>query len=392
MNARTYEAGSMSEAIAEVKRDLGRDAVILHTRRRRKGALLGVLGGRRVWEVTAASSVNVLPRGSQGRYEPAQADSEQPAGRTAVAEPSRPSQPVGHEGDERLEEIRQMVRSLMDRRAGGRTDDVPPELRCYYEQLLDQDVAENIATDLIEQLRCSMTGHELSDPAGVRDRLWDLIAARIPTRRIEPDSGDREGARIVALIGPTGVGKTTTIAKLAADYKLRRGCSVGLITMDTYRIAAVEQLRTYADIIEVPLRTVLSPGEVYQAVKEMSDMDVVLLDTAGRSQNNHMRLKQLRGFLEAAAPDETHLVVSATAGRKTAAMVLERFVPLGADHLLITKLDEAATFGMILNLTATAETPVSFVTTGQDVPDDIAPADAHRLAEGIVADTQMQEA
>ncbi|MFP3937723.1 MAG: flagellar biosynthesis protein FlhF [Phycisphaerae bacterium] len=396
MNARTYQAGSMSEALAEVKRDLGRDAVILHTRRRRKGALLGVLGGRHIWEVTAAASVNVLPRGSAGTYE---SDSpEQPEGQPA---PKRRAASVptddaageqGENGDGRLDEIHSMVRALLDRRAGEQADEMPPELRWYYERLLEEDVAENVAADLVSQLRSSLTGQELTDADGVRDRLWDMIAARIPTRSSEPPARDDGRARVVALIGPTGVGKTTTVAKLAADYKLRRGCSVGLITMDTYRIAAVEQLRTYAEIIEVPLRTVLSPGEVYQAVHAMSGMDVVLLDTAGRSQNNRMRLNQLKGFLDAAEPDETHLVVSATSNRKTAGMVLERFVPLGADHLLVTKLDEAATFGMILNLTATAETPLSFVTTGQDVPDDIAPADAHRLAEAIVAGPKLQEA
>ncbi|MGC9454763.1 MAG: flagellar biosynthesis protein FlhF [Phycisphaerae bacterium] len=395
MNARTYEAGSMSEALAEVKRDLGRDAVILHTRRRRKGALLGVLGGRHIWEVTAAASVNVLPRGSNGTYEsesPEGAEAEGTTGRqTATVPAGEDNAPRDAEGD-RLEEIHSMVRALLDRRAGEQADEMPPELRWYYDRLLEEDVAENVAADLVGQLRSSLTGQELADEDSVRDRLWDLIAARIPTRRNEPSGGAGGRARVVALIGPTGVGKTTTIAKLAADYKLRRGCSVGLITMDTYRIAAVEQLRTYAEIIEVPLRTVLSPGEVYQAVRAMSAMDVVLLDTAGRSQNNRMRLNQLKGFLEAAEPDETHLVVSATSNRKTAGMVLERFVPLGADHLLVTKLDEAATFGMILNLTATAETPLSFVTTGQDVPDDIAPADAHRLAEAIVAGPKLQEA
>jgi flagellar biosynthesis protein FlhF len=382
----------MSEALAEVKRDLGREAVILHTRRRRKGGWLGMLGGRRVWEVTAAPNLNVVPRGSQGRYAGA-AETDAGGARQAVAvPPPAPAEADDGAGEQRLEEIRRMVQALLDRSAGPTADEVPPELRGYYERLLEEDVAEPVAADLIGQLRRSLTGQQLGEGADVRDRLWDLVAARIPTRREEPSAGEGGRARVLALIGPTGVGKTTTIAKLAADYKLRQGRSVGLITMDTYRIAAVEQLRTYADIIEVPLRTVLSPGEVYQAVHAMGDLDVVLLDTAGRSQNNSMRLNQLRGFLEAASPDETHLVVSATSNRKTAARILERFVPLGADHLLVTKLDEAATFGMILNLTATAETPLSYVTTGQDVPDDIAAADAQRLAEAIVASPQTQEA
>jgi len=146
----------------------------------------------------------------------------------------------------------------------------------------------------------------------------------------------------------------------------------------------VDQLRTYADIIEVPMRAVLTAGELAQTVQSMRDMDVVLIDTAGRSPNDKLRLDQLRGFLGACGADEVHLVVACTANRGCASKIIEQFGPLGANRVILTKLDEAQTFGMILNLAADGAAAVSYVTTGQDVPDDIEPADAVRLARRIV--------
>ncbi len=192
--------------------------------------------------------------------------------------------------------------------------------------------------------------------------------------------------RVIVLIGPTGVGKTTTIAKLAARYKLAANRRVGLITIDTYRIAAVNQLKTYAQIIEVPLRTVLRPAELSEAIASMAEQDLLLIDTAGRSPADAPRLRQMQSFLEAAQADEVHLVVSVTAGPSCAARVIENFMPLGANRLILSKLDEAGTFGMLLNIASAAKAALSFVTTGQEVPDDIAPANPRHLAELIVGE------
>jgi flagellar biosynthesis protein FlhF len=191
---------------------------------------------------------------------------------------------------------------------------------------------------------------------------------------------------VIVLIGPTGVGKTTTIAKLAARFKLAQQKQVGLITIDTYRIAAVDQLKTYAQILEVPLRTVLRPGELDEALAAMAGLDVVLLDTAGRSPADAPRLRQMKTFLDAARPDEVHLVVSATAGRACAQRVLESFALLGANRWILSKLDEGETFGIAMNVAAATKTPLSFITTGQEVPDDIAAPSPGKLADLIVGE------
>ena len=394
MNPRTYQAETMAEALAEVKRDLGRDAVILNTRNFRKGGLLG-LGGRSLWEVTATPNGNVPRRVSRGRYvsdaevaEKRKAETKltvksEPAATSApktkdVAAPDGLSRQVG--------EIRDMVQTLLSRRGRAGAPDVPTPLAECHADLLRRDVDEPIATEMIKQLGCELTKQQLADKRLLRKKLAELIEARIPVA--PPASGTRKGVRpnVMAMIGPTGVGKTTTIAKLAANFKLRDNKRVGLITVDTYRIAAVDQLRTYAEIIEVPLRAILTASELHQAIQGMRDFDVILVDTAGRSQNDEARLGQLRDLLAAAEADEVHLVVAATANRACAKSTLDRFALLGANRIIVSKVDEAETFGMILGLART-KVALSYVTTGQDVPDDIAPAEAKSLAQWILGDT-----
>jgi len=496
---KTYKATTMAEALAEVKRDLGRDAVILHTRNVRKGGLLGLLGGRCVWEVTASPNVNV-PSRIKGRYvsdealdlsagktcfdvampsdetqaqvesaslsvlvQDAPEDTDQAErhsilgadetqdaefdgiaeiiedGEVACVEDVSPSidEQSHHEQDAHAtdsgepstavdEDLTRGIQQMRDvLKALGQLPTIAPptppaaaetiatpqtmsftvasphhvpmshpsmpgvmkawprELLEFHAHLLRQDVDEPVADELIHELAMSLAGVK-ADAKMIADRLCDLIAARIPTAGpVERKPSQARKPRVIALVGPTGVGKTTTIAKLAADLKLNKKQRVGLVTMDTYRIAAVDQLRVYAEIIEVPLRTVLSAGEMHQAIYGM-DADVVLIDTAGRSQNDQPRLNELRAFLAAADADEVHLVISATASRRTAMTILNRFGPLGPNRLILTKLDEAETFGTILSFPAAGAAPFCFATTGQDVPDDIEPADPWRLAQRIL--------
>jgi len=418
MTLKTYQAPTMAQALAEVKRDLGRDAVILHTRTFRRGGMLA-FWRRQMWEVTASPNLNVPQRLGAGKsqtqpggqYEAATdapAAGQHARAKTALAVPADAADaaPAEHDNlaatatapagmDEpgqvatQVHDIRRMVEQLLQRPGGAASDtwpEVPMEVRHFQKQLVSQDIDPAYAEKLLKQLCMSLTGQQLTDHKMLRSELRKLVAARIRTDRAEPARPRRGGrAQVISLIGPTGVGKTTTIAKLAANYKLREGKTVGLITIDTYRIAAVDQLRTYADIIEVPLRAVLTAGELHQAVEAMRDLDVVLIDTAGRSQNNRLRLSQLKSFIAAAEPDEVHLVVAATANRACTVAVLERFVPLGANRIIVTKLDEAGSFGIFLNVPAAGGGPISYVTTGQDVPEDIARADADTMAECILS-------
>jgi flagellar biosynthesis protein FlhF len=211
------------------------------------------------------------------------------------------------------------------------------------------------------------------------EHIEKLISTAGPINRTKP-----RGPHVVALIGPTGVGKTTTIAKLAANLQLRDKRRVGLITIDTYRIAAIDQLKKYADIIGAELRIVSSPDDLKNAIASMNDCDYILIDTAGRSPNDALKLSELRNFIASAAPDEVHLVLSTTCSQEAVELAIERFTAVRVDRLIFTKLDEAAHVGVMLNIVRKVNKPLSYITTGQDVPDDIEVGRGRRLADLIL--------
>lgn len=388
MNLRTYQAYTMAEALAQVKSDLGRDAVILNTRTFKRGGVLG-MGGKQMVEITASADVQVLhPRAKKGRPTPAvNATSRQ---REAQHAYSQRAQPGSLPPDQLLSEIgllKKMVTELVNDNKAANVE-LPPELVEFYTELIGNEVADEIVRKMLAELRSSLTSEQLADQPRVRAALLSSLAQMLPTcGPIALGHGDR--ARVVALIGPTGVGKTTTIAKLAANFKLRENKRVALITIDTYRIAAVDQLRTYANIINVPIEVVCTPVELSDAVLRHKNCDLILIDTAGRSPKDELRLNELRAFLDAASPDETHLVISSTANPSTMKIAAERFsalTPHGTGRVILTKLDEAVNFGMIIGVIGKLDASLSYVTTGQDVPDDIAVGEGQQLARLILGE------
>lgn len=263
----------------------------------------------------------------------------------------------------------------------------PELLRTVYARLIEQEVTRELADELIAEVIESVGPAGVCDADRVRRAAESRIAAMLP---IDESPLDVERVRasatpyVVALIGPTGVGKTTTIAKLAAACRFRDGLRVGLLTTDSFRMAAVEQLRSYAEILKVPLEVVIEPEEMADALGRLRDCDVILVDSAGRSRRDHDRLAQLRSFLEVAEPDETHLVLSTTSGERTMLRDADAFSSLGADRVVFTKLDETDGFGVILNVIRRLGTRISFVTTGQEVPDDIEKGGADRIARMLL--------
>ncbi len=260
--------------------------------------------------------------------------------------------------------------------------DVPSALVPTYSQLIEADVPEVLTRRLMRYIDETLEPDQLDQAESVRAALREAVEQCIsvapPIRAV---AGTR---RVVALVGPTGVGKTTTVAKLAANFKLAHGVRVGLITVDTYRIAAVEQLKTYAEIIDLPLAVVNDPVEMPRALDELGALDLVFIDTAGRSPRDEVKIRELGEFLLQARPDEVHLVLSAVAGHRSLRAALERFALVQVDRLILTKLDEADSLGGVLAVLGLSNRPVSYLTTGQAVPDDIEPADRKRLARLIL--------
>jgi flagellar biosynthesis protein FlhF len=381
-----FEARTMSEALAKIRSKFGDEAMILGTRTVRRGGLLG-LGGRKVVEVVVAdtrSRVENLRREVAERTASARAAGPAPASGSAAAPPG--AAPGGGPMYERLEEslgqIRDEIQLLLERSGehGGFTH---PFLRECYELLLRHEVEPRIADAVVRDIA------NLKLPRGYPDKTSVASVVRAQLARMfkpSPPPPSLDGPRIIVLIGPTGVGKTTTIAKLASRAKVHQRRKVGLITLDTFRIGAVDQLKQYADIFKVPVQVVQDPAEFEAAItasKRAGD-ELVFVDSAGRSHRDELKMSELREFLAVVPQAEVHLVLSTTTHVKTVNSIAERFAPVGFDRVILTKLDESVSLGPLVGPLIDLGKPISFVTDGQNVPKDIVPADPERLVDLVM--------
>lgn len=429
-DVRTYRAETMQQALDVVRRELGPDAVILHTREIPQPRFLKWRRTSQRVEVTAGTGVNVRTPAARAVQPAAVASPPKPPvddggvsleidlsrssapevftpapellspppspTREPVADrglPSVVSQPSGAASMEsspissQLRSIEQMVKSLSQTAAARRSDEVPSDLFHLYAELIDSEVEDTLAQEMVCRLKTECADEELQDVQLAKARLSQMVQNELHCSgpiRVTP--GQR---RTVALVGPTGVGKTTTIAKLAANFRLRDGIRMGLVTVDTYRIAAVEQLRTYAEIIDLPMKVVTSPLEMRRAMDELSGLDLVLIDTAGRSPRDEPKIQELQNFLLEAKVDEVHLVMSLVASVRSLETTARQFSVAGTTSVILTKLDEAAGMGALLSAARKIETPVSYLTTGQDVPDDIETAEAARMARLVLGSESL---
>lgn len=281
------------------------------------------------------------------------------------------SQEKIHALEDELAQMRQMLRQVMSQSANGE------DVTTLKDALRYQELREDVMQDIIRKVPPATMMLGKDSPEAVK-ALGDYLHSVLKTG---DGIGLKDGRpKIVALIGTTGVGKTTTIAKIAAKFVLERGISVALVTADTYRISAVDQLRTYSDIIGLPLEIVYSPAELKPALRKHRGKKLILIDTAGRSQNNDYQMEELQEFLAAEPSIEKHLVLSATTKERDAEAILERFAACRPDRILLTKTDETENVGFIVNLLFDRRLALSYLTTGQSVPDDIEPAKPEALA------------
>ncbi len=398
MRIKRYEAPTIQEALMKVKKDLGPEAVILYTKTFRKGGVMGFFG-RPMAEITAGVDLNLLddvakrsaPRPSPVPTTTSVAErSEVPVARSAVASPAPIFAPSGS-----LDPARAKVKALQRELNEMKTSSVASALRDF-----GQSEGSAILSEGFSKIRKKLAKQEVEDFL-IQKMIRGMIAEKIDPEKLDevtqwlnrfvsgalkiaPPSPAANFQKVLAFVGPTGVGKTTTLAKLAARFSLMERKKVAMITADTYRIAATEQLRTYGKIMGIPVEVADSANDIAGLLAKHKNMDMVLVDTAGRSPSSDEQLEELKEFIAKSHADEIHLVISATTKYFDMIRIIERFgavAPL--NRMIFTKLDETRFYGAFLNLMNNFQIPLSYYSIGQNVPDDLEVPEIHSLAERI---------
>jgi flagellar biosynthesis protein FlhF len=391
MIVRSYTGRSVPEALSKVRKDLGEDALIIETRAIREP---GILGRRSGYEVVAAHDDQPARRPAAAR---ASTPATQPTGGDAAgtAASGGPHQdPASHQAanlarqvgktqggqDDRahaLEDELHAIRRQLARLASGQGTPSAHLGEELATELGDAELPDELIAELDETL--AKAGDRL-EPHQRRAFVSLLLARALPCA----GAIDWSACRRLLVVGPTGVGKTTTIAKLAGDLVLKQRRRVALVTIDTYRIGATEQLRAYADLLDVPLAVAGTPAQLASVLSSFKDMDNVLIDTAGRSPADSTRVHELKSYCRAAAAGTPGLAVmlcvAANGGAAEFASAVERFSILPLEHAAVTKLDECEAGGRLYGCLRRHHLTINYLTTGQEVPDDIVPATSAALS------------
>jgi flagellar biosynthesis protein FlhF len=256
----------------------------------------------------------------------------------------------------------------------------------WYLRLLSNAVSRDLADRIVADARRRLPSGA-ADETAVRDAFRECIASHIRAAHhpVHLPAPGEPRPRAITLVGATGVGKTTTIAKLAAQAKLNQRASVGVITCDTNRIGAIEQLRTYADIVGAAFHVAGTPAEMRDARRTFADADLLLIDTPGLSPRDSTAIEALRSILDAADLSEVHLALPASGSETSLLAACRAFAPLNPSRLLFTKMDEAVTYGVILSVASQVRAELSYLTSGPRIPEQIELPDPYRLADLIAA-------
>ncbi|MBN2427681.1 MAG: flagellar biosynthesis protein FlhF [Deltaproteobacteria bacterium] len=410
MQVKVFESEDMASGLQKIKETLGPDALILSTRTVRKKGL-GLLG-KSYLEITAAKdspelSVQKPPVPKKKKMPiPLEVCDNEPD--TVVPEQEEivginplareieqiKSQLAGQEIKSiqtELNELKELFREFSGK-AVQMPQVVPPSMPATVKKaassgfmisrLLEAGVQAEVAETIVSCARAKYSEAQLEDEKFFEAFLVETVADLISVSG--PLTAQDNGPRKVALIGPTGVGKTTTMAKLAAEYLFRTKGSVALVTIDTYRIAAVEQLKVYGEIMNLPVEVVFSPEQLDQAFAKHKDKDLILIDTAGRSPKDVVKINELNTFLGAGSGVENHLVLAAQTREKDLLETIRTFGKMPLNNLIFTKLDECEDCGVLLNVPACQSLPVSFLTNGQRVPEDLLIAEPINITDFIL--------
>ncbi|MFB0841174.1 flagellar biosynthesis protein FlhF [Paenibacillus oleatilyticus] len=428
MRVKRYVVDSMPDALQKIRTDLGKDAVIINTKEIRSGGFLGMFSKKKIEVIAATDSVAGSGQPASGKSATATlAKPVAPApaslmGSTAVstaygmqrdrergaqpalafpevpdvlpASPPPQAAPVGvppasvssrAKEDTLLEEIKQM-KEMMQKLSSQRMPEAAqdPVLVELERRLLDQEIDSQMVQELLARVSEEAEAEDV--PITEQFAVHSLRTQLQTLLQPQGGKGIASDTRIAHFVGPTGVGKTTTIAKLAAEQVLKHRRKVGFITSDTYRIAAVEQLKTYATILNVPLEVVFSPLDLNKALENLKDCDLIFMDTAGRNFRNEMYVSELNALLQSGGKSETFLVLSLTTKYKDMKAITHNFSKFKLDKVLFTKKDETDSYGAVVNLIRDFGLHTSYIANGQSVPDDIEELNERQLIDWILED------
>ncbi|WP_442599517.1 flagellar biosynthesis protein FlhF [Neobacillus sp. D3-1R] len=386
MKVKKYVAANMPEVMKIIRAELGNDAVILNSKIVQTGGFLGFFKKKNI-EVIAA----IDPKPNQTSTTRDQVN--RPLAQTITHKPIEkdkepteyPEVKINHSKntDELLSEITEL-KSLMKNLASQqvKTAILPEPIQKIELHLQNQEMSSILIEKLVGKLleKWFLEGANSSEKELIG---WasEEISKEIMHLHYAGISFDK---KYVNVVGPTGVGKTTTLAKMAAECVLKYKKKVAFITTDTYRIAAIDQLKTYAKILNVPIEVCYNIQDFHEATKKFQDYDVVLIDTAGRNFRNQQYVEDLKKIIDFQKDMESFLVLALTSKQKDMEDIFKQFSTVKIDRLIFTKVDETSVYGSMLNLIINCQLGVAYLTNGQDVPDDLITATPEAIANTIL--------
>lgn len=365
MRIKRYIGNNTQEAILKVKADLGADSLILNTKKVRRKGFINLFKKPMIEVLAAVDNYQVTP------------DQEKTL---SLSDRVNDIELMLHKINKKLDDTSSI--QVQDTISKNPEQDISSKmLKLFYNNLISSEVQIKIAEKIIEDTR-TIIG-EKSSVNEVVSAIKSVISNALGRPAIIEKNHEKK-PRIIILVGPTGVGKTTTLAKIAADMTLVNGKKVGLITADTYRIAAVEQLKTYAQILDIPISVTYSATEIKEAIKAYSEKDLILIDTAGRGYKDKSQLEEVKSLINNSQADEVFLVLSMTMNMASCNEILKNYSFLEEYKIIFTKADETPVSGIILNTRVMTGKSLSYITTGQNVPEDIEMIDTDMITKNLL--------